>query len=448
MLDVHNGRDVDGTDQQGYVVYEEDGTGTKEEEIPSLDLVSYNEAPHVRIQQPFPASNFSIPGEDGARQVARLQARLNQRLGPEYVSTRAGPGGGPKVFYLEGWKAIDLANEVFGFNGWSSSIVSFDVDYCDQTESGRYNIGLSATVRVTLRDGTFHEDVGYGTMDNAMKKGQGMEKAKKEAITDALKRALRNFGRSLGNCLYDKKFCEQVSRMKAQPAKYDMDEMKRPEATKPFQHEGEANNFKTNAQSDQRPRTNGIQRSPALSKAVDQGVASSSSSSSTIVGQGIVSPAKRKEVLQQPARPSVLPSEKPHIASTMMQRAPSPAKITGRSPSKTHTSFKATMVSTAEDGARIERLRQAAERKAALQRKCTTVEDEFSGDLIDMSASQLNRIEAHGDPHGYHDVKKEPLQATSPLHNNRHSYSAGRSSEQYHQQYDSIYDTRAKRSRY
>jgi DNA repair and recombination protein RAD52 len=61
------------------------------------------------------------------KQIASLQAKLDQKLGPEYISQRPGPGGGPKLTYAEGWKIINLANEVFGFNGWSSSICSLTV---------------------------------------------------------------------------------------------------------------------------------------------------------------------------------------------------------------------------------------------------------------------------------------------------------------------------------
>jgi hypothetical protein len=51
---------------------------------------------HTAYKTPslFPASSVSGPGENGARQIATLQARLAQRLGPEYISTRQGPGGG------------------------------------------------------------------------------------------------------------------------------------------------------------------------------------------------------------------------------------------------------------------------------------------------------------------------------------------------------------------
>ena len=64
-----------------------------------------------------------------AQQIATLQAKLNKKLGPEYISQRPGPSGQGKLTYAEGWKIINLANEVFGFNGWSSSITSLAVDY-------------------------------------------------------------------------------------------------------------------------------------------------------------------------------------------------------------------------------------------------------------------------------------------------------------------------------
>ncbi|KAK9766560.1 DNA repair protein rad52 [Basidiobolus ranarum] len=138
---------------------------------------------------------------------------LSMQLGPEYVSTRAAFGG-TRVAYLEGWKSINLANDMFGFNGWSSTIIDYTVDYLDVTDTGRVSLGMSCIMRVTLKDGTYHEDIGYGNIDNAKSKSQAFEKVKKEAATDALKRALRTFGNSLGNCLYDKNFLKQIARFK------------------------------------------------------------------------------------------------------------------------------------------------------------------------------------------------------------------------------------------
>jgi hypothetical protein len=108
-----------------------------------------------------------------AAQIARLQSLLEKQLGPEYISTRPGAGGG-KVAYLAAEKAISLANEVFGFNGWSSEIRSSQIDFVscydrispfmltatqvdESQSSGRVSLGLSTIVRVTLKDGTFHE---------------------------------------------------------------------------------------------------------------------------------------------------------------------------------------------------------------------------------------------------------------------------------------------------
>lgn len=91
---------------------------------------------------------------------------------------------------------------------------------------------MSALVRVTLRDGALHEDVGYGALENARGKGAALDKVstllhiprahltellqcKKEAVTDAIKRTLRNFGNVLGNCLYDKQYVSEIAKVKA-----------------------------------------------------------------------------------------------------------------------------------------------------------------------------------------------------------------------------------------
>ena len=132
------------------------------------------------------------------------------------------------MHYLSAEKVISLANEVFGFNGWSSSIQNIQVDFADENpQTQRVCIGLSVIVRVTLRDGTYHEDVGYGSVENAKGKAMAFEKAKKEGTTDGLKRALRSFGNILGNCIYDKEYVKHVTKVKAQPVKFDQDSLHR-----------------------------------------------------------------------------------------------------------------------------------------------------------------------------------------------------------------------------
>lgn len=48
-----------------------------------------------------------------------------------------------------------------------------------------------------VQDGAYHEDVGYGVSEGLKSKALSLEKARKEAVTDGMKRAL--------------KYCEQGS---------------------------------------------------------------------------------------------------------------------------------------------------------------------------------------------------------------------------------------------
>lgn len=50
-------------------------------------------------------------------------------------------------------------------------------------------------------------------------KGAALDKARKEAVTDAIKRALRLFGNHLGNCCYDKDYLRAVKNAPKQPYK-------------------------------------------------------------------------------------------------------------------------------------------------------------------------------------------------------------------------------------
>ncbi len=96
-----------------------------------------------------------------------------------------------------------------------------------EESQGRFRVGVTAVVKVSLKDGTSHEvdsiftgnyyeclliiaqDVGYGISENKIK-GSAIENAKKEAVSDARKRALRLFGNALGNCIYDKEHLSKV----------------------------------------------------------------------------------------------------------------------------------------------------------------------------------------------------------------------------------------------
>ncbi|XP_025054575.1 DNA repair protein RAD52 homolog [Alligator sinensis] len=149
-----------------------------------------------------------------ADEYQAIQNALRQRLGPEYISSRQA-GGGQKVCYIEGHRVVSLANEMFGFNGWAHSVTQQNVDFVD-LNNGRFYVGVCAFVKVQLKDGSYHEDVGYGVSEGLKSKALSLEKARKEAVTDGLKRALRCFGNVLGNCILDKDYLQAVNKLPRQ----------------------------------------------------------------------------------------------------------------------------------------------------------------------------------------------------------------------------------------
>ena len=62
-----------------------------------------------------------------------IQRALKARLGPNFISKRP-VGGGSHAAYLEGHRAVSLANEIFGFNGWSHSVTKQSIDFVDHHE--------------------------------------------------------------------------------------------------------------------------------------------------------------------------------------------------------------------------------------------------------------------------------------------------------------------------
>ncbi|XP_069905355.1 DNA repair protein RAD52 homolog isoform X4 [Oryctolagus cuniculus] len=203
-----------------------------------------------------------------AEEYQAIQSALRQRLGPEYISSRTA-GGGQKVCYIEGHKVISLANEMFGYNGWAHSVTQQNVDFVD-LNNGKFYVGVCAFVRVQLKaewtvrerqerqrekglplplvhppmaatagalrlahpvdpmDGSYHEDVGYGVSEGLKSKALALEKARKEAVTDGLKRALRSFGNALGNCVLDKDYLRSLNKLPRQlPLEVDLSKAKR-----------------------------------------------------------------------------------------------------------------------------------------------------------------------------------------------------------------------------
>lgn len=127
--------------------------------------------------------------------------------------------GGYSVSAAEGWKVIDLLNELFGYDGWEDRITRYEeveaVHNPEEKDSKRWFVGVECRVLLSVLSPEFEEpdgncrfectreDVGHGTGWGTTKT-EARESAGKEAVTDALKRASRQVGRVLGLSIYDK----------------------------------------------------------------------------------------------------------------------------------------------------------------------------------------------------------------------------------------------------
>lgn len=116
--------------------------------------------------------------------------------------------GNISLSYLEAFDIIESANKIFGYGNWSYSISSLVQVSQEQNHNQNVVICYKAVVRVVAQDiahtkEVSREDVGFGS-GIAKTLSDAHEGAAKEAVTDALKRAMRTFGNQFGNSLYDK----------------------------------------------------------------------------------------------------------------------------------------------------------------------------------------------------------------------------------------------------
>lgn len=134
------------------------------------------------------------------KQIEALNAPLNSA----HVKKPTGSFG-PKGDYLEGWHVINELNRVFGFDGWSYTIVMSQDALAEGKDSKgqpQWQAAYTCVCTLTVGD-TVRQDVGFGS-GFAKQVGDAIEGATKEAVTDALKRCARTFGNIFGLALYDK----------------------------------------------------------------------------------------------------------------------------------------------------------------------------------------------------------------------------------------------------
>lgn len=129
---------------------------------------------------------------------------LKKPLGKSRVKQRS--QSGRSFSYIEGYDAIDTANEIFGFDGWSYTVD--EITAAGDFERKDFKTGelvpvvlYAAKVTVTVGE-VSRQDIGHGI--TAANNADSHETAMKGAVTDAMKRALRTFGSQFGNSLYTK----------------------------------------------------------------------------------------------------------------------------------------------------------------------------------------------------------------------------------------------------
>lgn len=111
------------------------------------------------------------------------------------------PAPGKYGEYIEGWRVIDEANRIFGFDGWSRETIDM-IETNRELKGDKWHVGYRSKARV-IAHGVIREGSAFGS-GVSKQLGDAIESAVKEAETDAMKRALMTFGNPFGLALYDK----------------------------------------------------------------------------------------------------------------------------------------------------------------------------------------------------------------------------------------------------
>ena len=138
-------------------------------------------------------------------------ASLSQELDSSRVKTReikTREQGNISLSYIEGFDVIDTANTIFGYGNWDYAISKLEFISSEMNQNQNHVICYKAIVQVLIHSDDHskdisRQDVGFGT-GVSKTLADSHENAGKEAVTDALKRAMRSFGNQFGNSLYDK----------------------------------------------------------------------------------------------------------------------------------------------------------------------------------------------------------------------------------------------------
>lgn len=128
-----------------------------------------------------------------------IRTKLREKIPKEHIEKRTGPGN-IAVSYVTGEYVIRMANEIFGEDGWRTDIGEPHVEHTREGTS--YETLARVKVRVTAL-GVYREDFGFDTKKSGSKSANE-ENAIKAAVTDGIKRCMRQFGDALGGFVYNK----------------------------------------------------------------------------------------------------------------------------------------------------------------------------------------------------------------------------------------------------
>ncbi|MGI9059751.1 MAG: Rad52/Rad22 family DNA repair protein [Ktedonobacteraceae bacterium] len=135
-------------------------------------------------------------------QVELLHLPLEAHL----IEHRPG-GGGRQLAYISAKTAIDTANRIFGFGKWGYRVVARSFEKATNPDGTCTGFFYTADVELYVIGCPFPfpgEGIGIVTpLKSGTVTPECHEKARKEAVTDAMKRALRHYGDQFGLVLYD-----------------------------------------------------------------------------------------------------------------------------------------------------------------------------------------------------------------------------------------------------
>lgn len=133
----------------------------------------------------------------------RVDRECDNPISPSHVESRRGKGG--TFDYVSQYYIIQRMCEIFGGTGWGAKLISremVDMREVDSDAGTRWQVVYTATMSVSAA-GVSKVGSAAGTgLDRSLP--DAIHSAITEAETDALKRACRLFGHSLGLALYDK----------------------------------------------------------------------------------------------------------------------------------------------------------------------------------------------------------------------------------------------------